>query len=160
MSFIEAMKNDASAVLPSIKDMFLGNRAGAIGETCILALAIGFIYLVVRGVIKWQVPVIFVATVFVMSLIIKQDLNVAVYQIVSGGLVFGAVFMATDYVTSPINTRGKMVFALGCGIITSLIRFFGTYPGGVSFAILLMNILSPYIEKLTMKKPFGGARKR
>ena len=131
---------------------------GAIGETCAAALILGFIYLVIRRVIKWQVPVIFAATVFVLTLLIKQDVNLAVYQLLSGGLILAAVFMATDYVTTPLNTAGKMVFSLGCGIITVLIRLFGSYPGGVSFAILIMNILSPYIEKITMKKPFGGKK--
>ena len=144
--------------LPSITDMLLGNRGGAIGETCAVALLLGFIYLVVRKVIHWETPVIFMGTVFVLSLIVKQDLNAAVYQLLGGGLIIGAVFMATDYVTTPINRAGKCVFALGCGIITVLIRFWGSYPEGVSFSILLMNILSPYIEKMCAKKPLGGVK--
>lgn len=144
--------------LPSFTDMLLGNRAGAIGETCAIALIIGFVYLVARRVIKWQVPVIFVATVFVISLVAKQDVTFALYQMLSGGLIIGAVFMATDYVTSPLSTRGKMVFALGCGILTAVIRLWGSYPDGVSFAILIMNILSPYIEKLCAKRPLGGKK--
>ena len=83
----------------------------------------------------------------------------ALYYVLSGGLLFGAVFMATDYVTTPIRTSGRMIFALGAGVLTVLIRFFGSYPEGVSFAILIMNILSPYIDKLTAKVPFGGKRK-
>lgn len=156
---LEAIKNGASVdTLPSITDMLLGLRGGAIGEVCAIAILIGFVYLVVRRVISWHTPVIFVATVFVLSLIIKQDLTLALYEILGGGLLLAAVFMATDYVTTPINKGGKMVFAFGCGIITVLIRFFGTYPEGVSFSILLMNILSPYIEKWCAKKPFGGAK--
>ena len=155
---LEVMKGGTVDGLPSLLDMFLGNRMGAIGETCAAALILGFIYLVIRRVIKWQVPVIFAATVFVLTLLIKQDVNLAIYQLLSGGLILAAVFMATDYVTTPLNTAGKMVFSLGCGIITVLIRLFGSYPGGVSFAILIMNILSPYIEKITMKKPFGGKK--
>ena len=140
--------------------MFLGNRMGAIGETCALALIIGGIYLIVRKVINWQTPVIYIATVFVLSLMIKQDLTVALYEILGGGLIIAAFFMITDYVTTPINKLGKMVFAFGCGIITVLIRFWGSYPEGVSFAILIMNILSPYIEKWCAKKPLGKAGKQ
>ena len=135
--------------------MLLGNRGGAIGETCAIALILGGIYLIVRRVINWQTPVIFMGTVFLLSLIVKQDLTVALYQVLGGGVVIGAFFMATDYSSTPINKRGKMVFALGCGIVTVLIRFWGSYPEGVSFAILFMNILAPYIDKLCAKKPFG-----
>lgn len=160
---LEIIKSGSDAALPSLTDMLLGNRMGAIGETCALALIIGFIYLVVRKVISWHTPVIFVGTVFVLSLIIKQDLTIAIYEILGGGLLIGAIFMATDYVTTPINKYGKMVFALGCGLLTVLIRFGSTYPEGypegVSFAILLMNILSPYIEKLCAPKPLGKAGK-
>ena len=113
----------------------------------------------VRRVIKWQVPTVFVATVFVLSWIFTKDFTMALYYVLSGGLLFGAVFMATDYVTTPIRTSGRMIFALGAGVLTVLIRFFGSYPEGVSFAILIMNILSPYIDKLTAKVPFGGKRK-
>lgn len=150
-----------NGTLPSITDMLLGNRAGAIGETCIVALVLGGIYLIVRKVIHWEVPVIYIATVFLLSLIIKQDVTVALYQVLGGGLVIAAFFMITDYVSTPINKLGKMAFAFGCGIITVLIRFWGSYPEGVSFAILLMNILSPYIEKWCTKKPLGkvGATK-
>lgn len=144
--------------LPPLLHMFLGNIGGAIGETSALAILIGFIYLLCRKVISWQTPVIFVGTVFVLSLIFKQDLNYALYQILGGGLLLGAVFMATDYSTTPINKRGKAVFALGCGIFTFIIRSFGDYPEGVSFAILFMNILAPYIERLTAKRPLGGIK--
>ena len=144
----------------SLLPMFLGNVGGAIGETSALALIIGGIYLLVRRVIKWHTPVIYIGTVFVLSLIFKLDPYYALYQVLGGGLIMGAFFMATDYSTSPINDRGKMVFALGCGIITFLIRVFGSYPEGVSFAILLMNILAPYIERITAKKPFGVGGKK
>ena len=157
---LEIIKYESGAALPSLLDMFLGNRMGAIGETCALALIIGGIYLIVRKVINWQTPVIYVATVFVLSLMIKQDLTVALYEILGGGLIIAAFFMITDYVTTPINKLGKMVFAFGCGIITVLIRFWGSYPEGVSFAILIMNILSPYIEKWCAKKPLGKAGKQ
>ena len=156
---LESIKAGADAALPSFIDMLLGNRAGAIGETCALALIIGGIYLIARKVIKWHTPLIYIATVFVLSLIIKQDLTVALYQVLGGGLIISAFFMITDYVTTPINNIGKIVFAVGCGIITVLIRFWGSYPEGVSFAILIMNILSPYIEKMCTRKPLGKVGK-
>ncbi len=145
--------------LPSLLDMFLGMRGGAIGEACIAAIIVGFIYLVARRVIKFETPLIIIATVFVLSLIVDNSFVTATYQILSGGLVFASVFMATDYVTTPITRTGKMIFAFGCGLITFLIRYFGSYPEGVSFSILLMNILSPYIEKWTAKRPLGGKKK-
>ena len=140
--------------------MLIGNRMGAIGETCILALILGGIYLIARKIIHWEIPVIYIGTVFVLSLLIKQDLTLALYEVLGGGLVLAAFFMITDYVTTPINKSGKLIFALGCGIITVLIRFWGSYPEGVSFAILLMNIVSPYIEKLCTPKPFGKVGKK
>ncbi len=149
----------SGGVLPSLGDMFLGLRGGAIGETSILAILLGCAYLVAKGVIKIEVPLVFVGTVFTLTLIAENSFSTALYQVMAGGLVFAAVFMATDYVTTPITRSGKMVFALGAGLITFLIRYFGTYPEGVSFSILFMNILSPYIEKLTARFPFGGASK-
>ncbi len=146
----------AGGELPSLLDMFLGVRGGTIGETCILAIIIGYVYLVLRGVIKFEIPVIFVGTVFLLSLILTNDLIFSVYSILSGGLIFAAVFMATDYVSTPITRSGKMIFAFGAGLITVLIRFYGTYPEGVSFSILLMNIFSPYIEKWTAPHPLGA----
>ncbi len=146
----------AGAELPSLLDMFLGLRGGAIGEGCILALLLGFAYLLVRRVIRWQMPVIFVGTVFVLSLIATGSLTAATYEILAGGLVLGAVFMATDYSTTPLTLEGKLLFALGCGVITFVIRFFCAYPEGVSFSILCMNILAPWLEKWTRRKPLGG----
>ena len=156
---LEAIKTGATENLPSLLDMFLGNRGGAIGETCAVAILLGGIYLIARKVIRWHTPVIFIGTVFVLSFIIKQDLTLALYEVLGGGLLLAAFFMATDYSTTPINKYGKMVFAFGCGVITVLIRFWGAYPEGISFAILLMNILSPYIEKLCTPKPFGKVGK-
>lgn len=145
--------------LPSLLDMLLGIRGGAIGEGCALALIIGGVYLVARRVINWQVPLIFIGTVFGFAFFLTGfSLIKAIYHVLGGGLLIGSIFMATDYSTTPINLRGKMVFALGAGLITVLIRFYGAYPEGVSFAILLMNILSPYIERWTAKKPFGGVK--
>ena len=144
--------------LPTYLDMLFGVRGGAIGETCIIAIVLGFIYLVARKVIHFETPLFFVGTVFLLSLVASNDLVFSVYQVLSGGLVFAAVFMATDYVTTPITRTGKMIFAVGCGLITFLIRFYGSYPEGVSFSILLMNILSPYIEKWTAPKALGGKK--
>ena len=151
---LDIINNGAEGTLPTLADMFLGNRGGAIGETCAIALLLGGVYLVARKVINWHTPVIFIGTVFVISLIAKGSFELALYEVLGGGLLLGAIFMATDYSTTPINKYGKMVFALGCGLITCLIRFLGAYSEGVSFAILLMNILSPYIEKLCATKPF------
>lgn len=141
---------------PAIKDLFLGTIGGAIGETSALALLVGGLYLLIRRVITWQVPVAFIGTVFVFALLLEGfDFNLALAQILSGGLFIGAFFMATDYVTSPSTPMGKIIFGLGAGIITVLIRYYGNYPEGVSFAILLMNILNPYIESWTPRKLFG-----
>ena len=141
--------------LPSVMDMLLGLRGGAIGETCIIAILLGFAYLVARKVIHFETPLIMIATVFVLSLIVGGDAKLALYQVLAGGLVFGAVFMITDYSTTPITRTGKMIFALGAGLITFLIRQYGGYPEGVSFAILFMNILSPYIESWTKPRALG-----
>ena len=149
-----------SGSLPSLFDMLIGNRGGAIGETCGIAIIIGFIYLVARRVIHWHTPVIFVGTVFVLSFLLGGfDVTFATYHMLAGGLLLSAVFMATDYSTTPTNALGKMIFAFGCGVITVLIRFYGDYPEGVSFAILFMNILAPYIEGWTARRPLGGAKK-
>ena len=143
------------AQLPTLLQMFLGQRGGAIGETCILALLLGFAYLLIRKVIRWEIPVIFMGTVFVLSLVFG-GFNTAVYELLAGGLVLGAVFMATDYTTTPITLRARMWFALGCGLITFVIRWFCALPEGVSYSILCMNILSPWLEKWTRRKPLGG----
>ena len=154
---LEQLANGASQ-LPSLLDMFIGTYGGAIGETCTAALLLGFIYLLVRKVIRWHIPVVFIGTVFVCSLIASGDVEYALYQILGGGLFLGAIFMATDYVTCPITTKGKVVFALGCGLITFIIRYFCAYPEGVSFSILIMNLLVPYIERFTGNKPLGGSK--
>ncbi len=153
---LEVLANSGTAEAPALLDMLLGLRGGAIGEGCILALLLGFAYLLIKRVIRWQVPVIFVGTVFVCYLIATGDPVFALYEVLAGGLILGAVFMATDYTTSPITARGRMVFALGCGLVTFAIRFWCAYPEGVSFSILAMNILTPLIERWTANKPLGG----
>ena len=144
------------ADLPPMLNMLLGVRGGCIGETCVLALVIGGIYLIAKKVITATTPVTYILTVIILSM--AFGLNPA-YEVVSGGLLLGAFFMATDYATSPVTETGKFFFAIGCGVITMLIRAFGSYPEGVSFAILIMNIITPLIDKATRRKPFGGVVK-
>lgn len=149
------------AEMPSLLDLFLGLNGGAIGETCVLALVLGFVYLLVRRVITWHIPVSFIGTVFVCSFFMEgMDVMSALAMILSGGLFIGAIFMATDYVTSPATAAGKLIFGLGAGLITFVIRYFGVYPEGVSFAILFMNILTPYIDSWTRHKVFGVGGKK
>ncbi len=144
---------------PAITDLLLGNTGGTIGETCAVALLIGGVYLLIKKVITWHIPVVTILTVFLLSFAIKGDAQIALSYVLSGGLVLGAFFMATDYVTSPATPVGKIVYGMGIGAITVLIRFWGGYPEGISFGILLMNIFCPYIEMLTARKLFGGAKK-
>ena len=143
----------AGAANPGVLGMFLGNHAGSLGETCALTLLIGGAYLVVRKVISWHIPVAYIGTVAVVSLIAQQDLSI---QLMGGGLLLGAIFMATDYATSPMTNAGKLVYGVGCGLLTMMIRLWGATPEGVSYAILLMNILTPHIDKLTAHKALGG----
>ncbi len=139
--------------LPSYLDMFLGKTGGSLGETCALALLLGGLYLAARKIISLAAPLSFIGSLFILSWIAGDD---PLYQILAGGVFLGAFFMATDYATTPITQKGKVVFGLGCGIITFVIRHFDSYPEGVSFSILLMNVLTPYIEELTRNKPFGA----
>lgn len=150
---LNIMSGEATEALPSITNMLLGMRGGCLGETCAIALIAGGIYLIARKVITWHTPVAFIGTVLIFSLILGKQ---PMYQLLSGGLLIGAIFMATDYSTTPNTNKGRIIFGIGCGLITILIRFWGNYPEGVSFSILLMNIATPYIEKHTLNKPFGG----
>ncbi len=145
--------------IPSLLDLFIGLKGGAVGEVCAAALLVGFIYLLIRRVITWHIPVSLIGTVFLLSFFMESfDIVTTLSLMLSGGLLLGAIFMATDYVTSPATAYGKIVFGVGAGLLTFLIRYFGVYPEGVSFAILFMNILNPYIEKLTAHKVLGGKR--
>ncbi len=150
----------ASGELPSqsLLDMLLGLRSGALGETCVAALLLGFIYLLIRRVITWHTPVMFIGGVFLMSWLMSGSLELALCQVMAGGVFIGAIFMATDYVTTPTTAWGKVIFGLGCAVLTVVIRKWSAYPEGVSFSILLMNILTPYIEKATIKTPLGEVR--
>lgn len=147
------------SVMPDLAPLFWGKIGGTIGETCVPALLIGFIYLLSRKVISWHLPVTYIFTAYLFTLaIFNGNAMMALADIMSGGLFLGAIFMATDYVTSPSTAWGKIIFGIGAGIITVLIRIWGVYPEGVSFAILLMNILTPYIDKWTALKIFGGKK--
>ena len=135
-------------------DMLIGNMPGCIGEVSAIALAIGAIYLLWRKVITWHIPVAFLATVAVYALIAGRA--PAHVEILTGGIMIGACFMATDYVTSPTTAKGKLIFGFGCGLLCMLIRQFGSYPEGCSFAILIMNAVCPLINRWTQPKPFGA----
>ena len=148
------IKGTSEGILPSVADMFLGNTAGVMGETCALALIIGGIYLIVRRVISWRIPVIYLATVAVF-IFIARGAGAVPQHLFSGGLMLGAIFMATDYSTSPMTVRGGVIFGIGIGAITMCIRLWGAYPEGMSFAILIMNACVPLINKYVKPKRFG-----
>lgn len=151
------LANNANGISTGYLDLFLGTTGGCLGETCALALLLGGIYLVVRKVIHPAIPLCFIGTVFLLSWALGQD---PLFHILSGGVMLGAIFMATDYTTSPMTNAGKIIFGVGCGVITVLIRLYANLPEGVSFSIILMNILVPHIERLTMPKPFGEEKKK
>ena len=137
----------------TLKELFFGMHAGAIGETSSFLLIIGGVYLMLRRVIKPIIPISIISTVAIASLIAGVDLKLAIF---GGGLMLGAIFMATDYVTTPTTDLGKLIFGIGCGIITFVIRQFSPLPEGISYAILLMNIVTPHINRFTLSKPFGA----
>lgn len=147
----------------TLGDTFIGNIGGCIGEVSALFLIIGGIYLIIRRVITWHIPVAYIGTVAVLTYFFPQSndaFRFMLFEITSGGLMLGAIFMATDYVTSPITNNGKLIFGVGCGAITVLIRYFGGYPEGVSFAILIMNLLVWYIDLLGAPRRFGKIRQK
>ncbi|MBR4857968.1 MAG: RnfABCDGE type electron transport complex subunit D [Clostridia bacterium] len=152
---------ESAEAMPSLLQMLLGVRGGSLGETCALALILGGVYLIARKVISPKIPVAYIGTVAVIMLIAgKFDLEFLAYQLMGGGLLLGAFFMATDYSTSPIKSNAKIVFGIGCGLITCIIRLFGSLPEGVSFAILIMNLLVPHIETIMAPKPFGTVKEK
>ena len=158
---LAVLGGETAEELPSLLDMFLGIRGGCLGETCSVALIAGGIYLMARRVISYKIPVAFIGTVAVVMLIAgKGDLEFVAYQLMSGGLLLGAFFMATDYSTSPIKSNAKIVFGIGCGLLTCVIRLFASLPEGVSFAILIMNLLVPHIETIMAPKPFGTVKEK
>ncbi len=158
---IHTMVSAGTAPDASLLEMLIGWRAGCLGETCAIAIILGGIYLIARKVISPTIPLIYIGTVAVIMLIAgKGNLEFVAYELLGGGLMLGAFFMATDYSTSPLNKKGKIIFGIGCGLITSIIRIFGSLPEGVSFSIILMNILVPHIENLTTPKPFGYVKEK
>ena len=144
-----------TANLPSVMEMLLGTRGGCMGETCAIALILGGVYMIWKKVITPTIPLAFIGGVFVLSLLFGVN---PVYEQLGGGLMLGAFFMATDYTTSPITEKGKIIFGLGCALITMVIRVFGSYPEGVSYSILLMNIITPHINRMVRNKAFGGVQ--
>ncbi len=157
------MNNVAS--FPTIREIFWGNIGGVIGEVSALALLIGAAYLAWKHIIEWRIPVSYIGTVFVLIYIFgginglfSASLLLPVFHIFSGGLILGAFFMATDMVTSPVTKKGRLIFGIGCGILTVVIRLVGGYPEGVSYSILLMNIAVPLIDKYTVPKIFGEVK--
>ena len=150
-----------SADLPALWQMLVGYHGGSMGEVCALALLVGGVYLIIRRVISPIIPAAYIGTVAVWMLLAGHgDLRFVAYELLGGGLLLGAFFMATDYATSPITAKGKWIFGIGCGIITSVIRLYGSLPEGVSFSIILMNILVPHIERLTLPRAFGAEKEK
>jgi len=149
----------ADQSMPSMFDLIIGNVGGSIGETSAILLILGGIYLVYRGVITPRIPVVYIATVAVLTFIFGGfSFGNAIYHVFAGGLMLGAIFMATDYASSPVTPKGQMIFAIGCGVLTSVIRLYGGYPEGVSYSILLMNVATPLIDKYTSPRVFGEVK--
>jgi electron transport complex protein RnfD len=141
--------------LPSMMNMFFGTHGGSLGETSALALLLGGLYLLVRRVITWHTPVAFISTTFLLSWAFT---GMPQYHILGGGLLLGAIFMATDYPSTPQTSKGRIIFGIGCGLLTVIIRLLGNMPEGVSFAILFMNMLVPFINNATLNKALGGVK--
>ena len=162
---LAVIKGVSDGNLPTLMQAFLGAKAGCIGETSGVMLLIGFLYLVIKRIIDFRIPVFYIAS-FALLIYLFGDNSTGfsreyftLLHILTGGLLLGAIFMATDYVTTPTTHKGRIIFGIGCGFITFAIRKFGSYTEGVSFAILLMNLVSPLIERFTIVKPFGEVRK-
>ncbi|MFA9422165.1 MAG: RnfABCDGE type electron transport complex subunit D [Sedimentibacter sp.] len=148
------LKGTATGQLPSTMNMLLGNIPGCLGETSSILLILGGIYLIYRGTIKWIIPVFYIGTVAVIALVVDGG-GMLLYHLFGGGLMLGAFFMATDFATSPITDKGKIIYAVGAGVMTMIIRKIGGYPEGVSYSILLMNVLTPLINKYVTPSVFG-----
>lgn len=145
----------------SIANAFFGNMPGSLGEVSKICLLIGAAYLLFKGIIRLTIPVTYIAATAVTLLICGVPVNELLMHILTGGLILGAFFMATDYVTAPVSKKAQVIFAIGCGVLTAVIRVFGSMPEGVSFSILIMNVITPFLEKVMVPKPFGvgGAKK-
>ncbi|MGK0468040.1 RnfABCDGE type electron transport complex subunit D [Clostridium sp.] len=147
--------------LPSLMSNFIGNQGGCIGETSVLALLIGAAYLLYKKIISWHIPVSYIGSVFILTFIFGRDglmTGSALYEVLSGGLILGAVYMATDYTTSPMAKSGQLIFGIGCGLLTTIIRIYGGYAEGVSYAILIMSLFVPFIDKFTALRIFGEVK--
>lgn len=154
-----AVMKDGAGSLPPLFDCFMGLKAGSIGEVSAIALIIGFVYLLARRVISIKIPAAYILSFGALTFFFGKnamDGQYLLYQLLTGGLLLGAFFMATDYTTTPTTAKGMIIFGIGCGVLTFLIRNFGGYPEGVSFSILLMNLASPLIERFTVPKSFGN----
>ncbi len=149
------MKAGDMDMMPSLLDAFVGNINGCLGEVSALALLIGGIYLIVRRVITWHIPVFYLGTMFTVTLLTGSGVSESFYSLMLGGAVLGAFFMATDYTTTPMTVKGQILFAIGGGLIAAVIRAFGGYPEGVSYSILIMNLVVPLIDQYVKNKPFG-----
>lgn len=157
---LQLMKAGTTGELPSLMDMAIGNIGGVIGETCSILLVLGGIYLIVKKVIDWKIPCLYILTTTVLLAAFGVDIRLLPYHILGGGLILGAFFMATDFVTCPVTPNGRIIFAIGCGIITAIIRVYGGMAEGVSYAIILMNTATPLIESLTTPKIFGEVKSK
>ncbi|MGO1470019.1 MAG: RnfABCDGE type electron transport complex subunit D [Tissierella sp.] len=153
-----AIMKSGSTALPSINRMFMGDIGGSLGETSAILLLIGAAYLLIRKVIDWKIPVFYIGTTAIMLLLLGINPDMIVYHVLGGGLILGAFFMATDYSSSPVTPIGKIIFGIGAGILTAVIRVKGGMPEAVSYAILLMNVASPVIERFTKPKVFGRVK--
>ncbi len=157
------MKDGAFDQLPTVMDMFLGKIGGSLGEVSALMLLLGGVYLIIRKVISWQIPVSYIATVAVISLISAPAgigaMDYMLYSIFGGGLMLGAIFMATDYATSPVTKAGQLIFGIGCGLLTVFIRRFGSYPEGVCYSILIMNCCTWLLDKYVKPTIYGAPKK-
>lgn len=147
-----------SQLLPSLMDMFIGNIGGSVGETSAVLLLIGGLYLIIRKVINWKIPVVYIGTTAIMLLLLGVGMDQIMYQLLGGGLILGAFFMITDYSSTPVTPWGQIIVGVGAGILTALIRIKGGFPEGVSYSILLMNVLTPLIEKFTTPRIFGRSK--
>ena len=162
---LAVLKGTSEGILPTLPDAFFGVKAGTIGETSGAMLLLGGVYLLYRRVIRWHIPVIYVAVFAVLTYLFgtnntgASQLYYTAMSVCCGGLFLGAIFMATDYVTTPTTTKGQIIFAAGCGVLTFVIRKFGGYPEGVSFSIILMNVVSPLIDRYVKPRKFGEVRK-
>jgi len=158
-SLFQAGLSTSDSYLSTIKALFFGYNGGCIGETSVFLILCAFLFLLVTKTIDWRTPVCMIASGFICALLFWQDAGFALYSVLSGGLIFGAVFMVTDYVTTPVTGKGKIIFGIGVGLIAMLIRRFGSYPEGVCFGILIMNSTVPFLNKLLSKK-YGFVRRK